>query len=116
MKLKTGDTVVVITGKDRGKTGKIMRVMKKTTRIVVEKVNIKKKHIKKTQTRAGEIIHFEAPIHASNVMLVDPKSNVRSRVGYKRLDDGKKIRIAKNSGTTLEEKSGQMKTAKASKK
>ena len=104
MKLKTGDTVVVITGKDRGKTGKIMRVMKKTNRIVVEKINIQKKHIKKTQTRAGEIIHFEAPIHSSNVMLIDPKTNKRTRVGYKRMEDGKKIRIAKNSGMTLDEK------------
>jgi large subunit ribosomal protein L24 len=112
MKLKTGDTVVIITGKDRGKTGKIMRVMKKTARIVVEKINIKKKHIKKTQSRAGEIISFEAPIHVSNVMLVDPKSGKRSRIGYKRLEDGKKIRIAKNSGTTLDEK---VKTPKSKK-
>lgn len=104
MKLKTGDLVVVVTGKDRGKTGKIMRVMKKTNRIVVGKMNLRTKHLKKTKTRAGEIIRFEAPFNASNVMLVDPKTGKRSRIGYKRLEDGTKIRFAKNSGETLDEK------------
>lgn len=112
MKLKTGDNVVVITGKDKGKTGKIMRVMKKTNRIVVEKVNMRTKHIKKTQSRPGETIRYEAPFEASNVMLVDPKTGKRTRVGYKHLEDGKKIRIAKASGEALSEKG----SAKVSKK
>ncbi|MDP2624601.1 MAG: 50S ribosomal protein L24 [Candidatus Peregrinibacteria bacterium] len=102
MKIKTGDNVVVIAGKYKGKTGKIMRVMKKTNKIVVEKMNIRIKHMKKTQSRPGEIIRYEAPFDASNVMLIDPKSGKRTRVGYKKLENGKKIRIAKVSGDELD--------------
>lgn len=103
MKLKTGDNVIVITGKDKGKTGKVMRVMKKTNKVVVEQVNFRTRHMKKTQTRAGEIIKYEAPIDASNVMLVDPKTGKRTRIGYKKLENGKLIRIAKKSGQEVVE-------------
>jgi large subunit ribosomal protein L24 len=98
MKLKIGDNIVVIAGKDKGKTGKIMRILRAAEKIVVEKVNIVTKHIKKTAQKPGEKIQFEAPIHSSNVMFIDPKSGKRSRLGYRKLENGKKERIAKNSG------------------
>lgn len=104
MKLKTGDQVIILCGKDKGKKGKIMRVMKKTNKIVVEKVNIRVRHIKKTQSKPGEIIRYEAPIDASNAMLIDPKTEKPTRIGYKVLENGKKIRIAKKSGVEIEEK------------
>lgn len=103
MKLKVNDEVLVIAGKDRGKKGKIIRIFTKRTRVVVEKVNMRTRHIKKTASRAGEIIHYEAPLHASNVMLLDPKSNVPTRVGYK-MENGKKLRITKVSGELLDVK------------
>jgi large subunit ribosomal protein L24 len=102
MKIKKGDNIVVIAGKNKGTTGQVMRTFKKTERIVVKGVNLRKKHIKKTASRPGEIITFEAPIHVSNVMMIDPKTKKRSRVGYQKLKDGKKIRIAKTSKETLE--------------
>jgi large subunit ribosomal protein L24 len=104
MKIKQGDNVVVIAGKDKGKTGKVMRVMKKTNKVVVEKVNYRTRHIKKTATRAGDKIRYEAPLDASNVMLIDPKTSKRTRVGYKKLDNGKKVRVAKKSGETVDTK------------
>ena len=102
MKLKLSDKVLVISGKDKGKTGKIIKVLKKHNTIVVEKVNMRTKHIKKTQQRAGEKIRYEAPINASNVMMLDPKENKPTRIGYKKNEKGKKERYAKLSGTTLE--------------
>jgi large subunit ribosomal protein L24 len=94
--------VIVITGKDRGKTGKIIKVIKKHDKVVVEKVNIRTKHVKKTTTRAGEKIKFEAPIHSSNVMIIDPKENKPARVGYRVNDNGKKERYSKLSGETID--------------
>lgn len=102
MKLKKDDTVIIIAGKDKGKTGKIMRIFKKTNKIIVEKINMRKKHIKKTERRAGEIITYEAPLNASNAMLLDPKTNKPTRIGYKRLENGEKIRIAKKSGESID--------------
>ncbi len=101
MKLKTHDEVLVIAGKDRGKKGKILRIFVKTNRVVVEKANMRTRHIKKTASRAGETIHYEAPLNASNVMLLDPKTSKPSRVGYK-MENGKKMRIAKVSGELLD--------------
>ena len=102
MKLKVGDQIVVIAGKDKGKTGKITRILRTANKVIVEKVNIRTKHIKKTAQKAGEKIQFEAAIHASNVMFVDPKSGKRTRLGYRKLDTGKKERIAKNSGVGVD--------------
>lgn len=102
MKIKVNDQVVVVAGKYKGKTGKVMRVFKKTNRLTVEKVNIRTRHIKKTPQRAGERIQYEAPFHASNVMLIDPKTKKRTRVGYS-VEKGKKERIAKKSGTKIEQ-------------
>ncbi len=101
MKIKAGDNVVVIAGKHKGKTGKVLRVNSKSERVVVEDVNKVSRHVRKTTNRAGQIVQFEAPIHASNVMLIDPKTKKRSRIGYTIDSKGTKQRIAKNSNSTL---------------
>ena len=103
--VKTGDTVKVITGEDKGTTGKVQSVNPETGRIVVEKVNMVKKHQKpRGQGMPGGIIHKEAPIDASNVMLLCPKCNRPTRIAYKVLEDGKKVRYCKhaNCGATFE--------------
>lgn len=100
MKLRTGDTVVVISGKDKGKTGKVMRVLCTAHRLVVEGVNMRTRHQKKTRERPGQIVRYEASIHASNVMMVDPKTAKRTRVGMRQGEHGKQ-RVAKRSGTAL---------------
>lgn len=101
MKIKKGDMVVVIAGKDRNKTGKVIEILKKNDRVVVEGVNKVVRHVRKTKTRAGQKVTFEAPIHMSNVMVVDPKTKKGTRVGYRMAKDGKKERIAKKSNTVL---------------
>jgi large subunit ribosomal protein L24 len=98
LKLKKGDNVVVITGKDKGKTGAILRVLPKESRVVVAGVARVKRHTKPSQMNAGGIIEKEMPIHISNVALADPKDGKASRVGYKTLNDGTKVRVAKRSG------------------
>lgn len=99
MKLKLGDKVFVISGKDRGKTGKIIRIMTDSNRVVVEKVNIRTKHVKKTSKRAGEIIKFEGPVSAGSVMLMTDQGP--TRIGYKVLSSGQKVRVAKRTNETL---------------
>ncbi len=96
MKLHTGDTVVIIAGKDKGKTGTILRVLETDNRVVVGGLNMRTRHIKKTHQEAGRIVKFEASLHASNVMLIDPKTKKRARIGYK-MEKGKKLRISKKS-------------------
>lgn len=100
MKLKTGDKVLVISGKDRGKSGKILRVLTKESRVVVEKVNMRTKHVKKTRAKAGEIIRYEGPVHISNVMYMTEEGP--SRIGSKTLENGEKVRIAKRTKDVLE--------------
>ncbi len=98
MKIKKGDTVIVISGNDKGKTGQVLKALVKDNRVVVEGVNIVSRHTKPSNTNPdGGIIKKEAPISASNVMLLDPKTKERTRVGYKEVD-GKKVRYAKKSG------------------
>ncbi|MBI2634266.1 50S ribosomal protein L24 [Candidatus Peregrinibacteria bacterium] len=101
MKLKLNDNVVVIAGKDKGKKGSIIRILRKQNRVVVDKINMITKHIKKTAQKPGERVHLPAPLHASNVMLIDPSTKKRSRIGYRRLENGKKVRISKKSNQTL---------------
>ncbi|MGN7611622.1 50S ribosomal protein L24 [Magnetococcales bacterium HHB-1] len=101
-RLKKGDTVVVIAGKDRGKTGNILRVLPKKNRVLVEKVNMVRRHTKPTQDSQGGIISKESPIHISNVMMVDPSSGKGTRLGVKTLEDGRKVRVARRSGETLD--------------
>ncbi len=104
MRVKEGDNVVVIAGKDKGKTGKIVKILRNQDKVVVEKVNIRTKHIKKTAQRAGERVQYEAPIQASNVMIICPETGKRTRVGYKKLENGKKERISKKSNQSLDNK------------
>jgi large subunit ribosomal protein L24 len=104
MKLKLNDQVEIITGKDKGKKGKIIRLLSKQNQIVVEKVNIRTKHIKKTNERPGERIQFEAPIDASNVMLICPSCSKKTRVGYKKLENNKKERICKKCKDSADKK------------
>lgn len=101
MKIKKGDMVVVIAGKERNKTGKVLRTLSKDDRVVVEGLNKVVRHMRKTKGRAGERVSFEAPIHVSNVMVLDPKTKKGSRVGYHLTKDGKKERISKKSKTVL---------------
>ena len=102
MNFKTGDKVVVISGKDKGKEGKIIKVLRNENRVVVEGVNIVKKHIKGNGQTAGSITEVEAPIHASNVMIVDPKTKKPTRIGHSINKDGKKIRVTKKSNSSLD--------------
>lgn len=101
MKIKKGDKVVVLTGKDKGATGEVTQVMPAHQRVVVQGVNVVKKHRKPSQTSAGGIETMELPIHISNVALADPKGGKPTRVGYKMLKDGKKVRVARKSGETI---------------
>ena len=102
MHFKTGDKVVVISGKDKGKEGKIIKVLRNENRVVVEGVNIVKKHIKGNGQTAGSITEVEAPIHASNVMILDPKTKKPTRIGHSINKDGKKIRVTKKSNSSLD--------------
>ena len=101
MNLVKGDNVIVIAGRDKGKTGTIQKVIPEQNRVVVENVNLRKKHRKPTQQNPdGGIVEIYAPIDASNVMLLDPKTKKPTRIGHK-IVKGKKVRYAKKSGTTL---------------
>ena len=101
--VRKGDTVVVVAGKERGKRGKVLRVIPEKNRVVVERVNMIKKHQRPTQKlRQGGIIEREGAIHLSNVMLVDPGTDKPTRVGVRVLADGRKVRIAKRSGEMID--------------
>ena len=102
MNFKTGDKVVVISGKDKGKEGKITHVLRAENRVVVEGVNVVKKHVKGNGQQAGSINEMEAPIHASNVMILDPKTKKPTRIGHSINKDGKKIRVTKKSNSSLD--------------
>ncbi|CAH1229479.1 MULTISPECIES: 50S ribosomal protein L24 [Paenibacillus] len=101
--VKKDDTVFVITGKDKGKKGRVIAAYPRQNRVLVEGVNMVKKHAKPSQLNPqGGILNQEAAIHVSNVMLIDPKSGKPTRVGYKVLDNGTKVRIAKKSGEVID--------------
>lgn len=101
--VKKEDTVIVVSGKDKGKKGRVIAAYPRENRVLVEGVNMVKKHAKPSQDNPqGGILNQEAPIHVSNVMLVDPKSGHPTRVGYKVLGDGKKVRVAKKSGEVID--------------
>lgn len=101
MFVKSGDKVKIIAGKDKGKEATILKALPKQNKVIVEGINIMKKHTRPTgMGQEGGIVETEAPIHVSNVQLIDPKTNESTRVGY-RVEDGKKVRYAKKSGETL---------------
>ena len=103
MNFKVGDKVVVIAGKDKGKEGKIIKTLKNDNKVVVEGINMVTKHVKPSaQNENGGIIKVEAPIHASNVMILDPKTKKPSRIGHTTDKNGKKVRITKKSNSTLD--------------
>jgi large subunit ribosomal protein L24 len=101
MRIKKDDTVVVITGKDKGKTGTVLKVIPKKNRVVVEGVNVQTKHAKATRTSASEMKHIEGPIDASNVMFYDKKTKTGTRLGV-RIEDGKKVRYSKKTGEAVD--------------
>ena len=103
MKIKKGDTVIVISGKDKGKTGKVLRAFPKAEQVLVEGVNVKRKSQRPTKSnQKGQIIDKTLPVHVSNVMILDPNSNKPTRVGYDIGNKGKRIRIARKSGAILD--------------
>ena len=103
MKFKKGDKVVLIAGKDKGKKGEVIRTFVDNAKVLVSEVNIAKKHVKPSQQMPqGGIVSKEMPIAVSNVAHVDPKTDKPTKVGYKTLDDGKKVRYAKKSGEILD--------------
>ncbi len=103
MNIRQGDTVIIIAGKDKGKTGKVQGIDAKNSRVFVQGLNMIKKHQKPTQAkRQGGIVEKEASMHISNVMYYDDKTAKPTRIGYKTLDDGKKVRVSKKSGEVIE--------------
>ena len=102
MNFKIGDEVVVIAGSNKGKTGKIIKTLRNENKVVVEGVNIVKKHLRGTAQQPGGIVEMEAPINASNVMIIDPKTKKRTRIGHTTDKNGKKIRIAKKSNEKID--------------
>ena len=102
LKIKKGDKVVVITGRDKGRQGEVIRVIPAENRAVVRGVNVAKRHQKQSAAQEGGIVSKELPIHVSNLALRDPKDGKPTREGYKTLADGKKVRVAKRSGEVID--------------
>jgi len=101
-KIRKGDKVVVLTGKDKGKTGEVIEVRPSEDRVKVRGVNLVKKHQRQTPTQQGGIVEIEAALHVSNVAHIDPKTSKPTRVGFKTLEDGRKVRVAKASGEVID--------------
>ncbi len=101
-KIKKGDNVIVLTGKDKGKQGEVLSVQPDNAKAVVQGINLVKRHTKPTQFQAGGIVEKEAAIALSNIAIVDPKEGKATRVGFKILEDGKKVRVARLSGEVID--------------
>jgi large subunit ribosomal protein L24 len=101
-KIKKGDTVVVLAGRDKGRSGEVLQVVPKEERALVRGVNMIKRHQRQSMNQEGGIVSKEAPIHLSNLAIADPKDGKASRVGFKILDDGRKVRVAKRSGELID--------------
>jgi large subunit ribosomal protein L24 len=101
-KIRKGDKVIVRTGKEKGKTGQVLQVLRDDARVLVQGVNMVKRHTRPAPGNPGGIIEKEAPLHISNVAHVDPKSGKATRVGFKILDGGRKVRVARRSGETID--------------
>jgi large subunit ribosomal protein L24 len=100
--IKKGDKVIVTTGRDKGKKGEVLKIFPKEDRALVSGINVVKRHQRQTQTQQGGIVNKESTIHLSNLAHVDPKSGKASRVGFKTLNDGRKVRFAKKSGEVID--------------
>ncbi len=101
-KIRKGDKVVVLSGRDKGRTGDVLKVIPKEDRAIVQGVNMVQRHQRQTAQEEGGIKSKEAPIHLSNLALADPKDGMPSRVGFKFLNDGRKVRVAKRSGEVID--------------
>ena len=101
-KIKKGDRVIITTGRDKGKRGDVVKVFPKENRALVSGVNMVKRHQRQTQTQQGGIVSKEAPVHLSNLAHVDPKSNEATKIGWKVLGDGRRVRFAKKSGEVID--------------
>ena len=101
-KVKKGDRVVVTAGRDKGKSGEVIRVYPSESRVLIAGVNVIKRHQKQTQRQQGGIVSKEAPVHLSKIAHLDPKSGSPTRVGFKRLEDGRLVRFAKKSGEVID--------------
>ncbi len=101
-KIKKGDTVVVLSGRDKGKSGEVYKVIPESGRVLVRGVNVVKRHTRQTQQAEGGIISKELSIDVSNVAIADPKDGKPTRVGFKTQDDGRKVRVAKRSGDLID--------------
>jgi large subunit ribosomal protein L24 len=101
-RIKKGDQVIVLSGRSKGQTGEVVRIMTKEDRVIVQGVNMAKRHTRPTANAAGGIVNKEASIHISNVTHVDPKTNKATRIGFKFLEDGRKVRFAKVSGEIID--------------
>jgi large subunit ribosomal protein L24 len=102
LKIKKGDNVVVVSGRDKGRTGEVLRVLPAERRVVVQGVNIAKRHTKPRMGEPGGIVEKELALHISNIAHVDPASGRPTRIGYKVLDDGRKVRVARRSGEVID--------------
>jgi large subunit ribosomal protein L24 len=102
LKIKKGDSVVVITGRDKGKTGEVLRVLPADSRVIVQGINVAKRHARPRMGDPGGIIEKELTIHISNVAHIDPRLSKPTRIGYKNLDDGRKVRFARRSGEVID--------------
>ncbi|WP_299819790.1 50S ribosomal protein L24 [uncultured Roseibium sp.] len=101
-KIKKGDTVVVLTGRDKGKSGEVVQILTSDNKALVRGINMVRRHQKQTQAQEAGIVAKEAPIHMSNIALADPKDGKATRVGFKVQDDGTKVRVAKRSGDLID--------------
>ena len=101
-KIRKGDNVLVLTGKDKGKTGDVLKVLRDEQRVIVQGVNIVKRHTAPSQNNPGGIDQKESAVHISNVSLVDPESGRPTKVGFKLLEDGRKVRVARGSGEMID--------------
>ena len=101
LKIKKGDKVIVLAGRDKGKSGEVLKALPRENKVIVQGVNIAKRHTRPTQTSGGGIVEKEAPIHASNVAHIDPKDNKPTRIGFNKLEDGTKVRVARRSGEVI---------------
>ena len=103
MPIRKNDTVIVIAGKEKGKTGRVLRVIRDKDRVVIERMNLVKRHSRpNAQNRQGGIVEKESPLHISNVMLIDDQTGKPVRVGFKKLEDGKKVRVSHKTGQMLD--------------
>ena len=101
-RIRKGDHVVVVSGRNKGRRGDVLRVMPEEHRVLVQGVNMVRRHQRQSQTQQGGIIEMESPIHVSNVALVDPQSGQPTRTGFRTLDDGRKVRFARRSGEVID--------------